>query len=82
MVKRPVERLNNPSRLWFASNLSPVQTKKPFLIISCMIYLCNSITPNHLVTANLLKLIDDYPDIPIYKLGFLNNWHKQPIWKP
>ena len=81
MVKYPIERLNNPSGIWFSLQLSPVQTKKPFLIISCMVYLCNTCALNHSIKSKLLKLFKENPSIPIYKLGFLNNWDKQPIWK-
>lgn len=81
MVKKPTDHLNNPKGLWFANPLTSVQTKKPFLIISCMVYLCNQITPNHQIKAKILKLIEDNPKIPIYKLGFLNNWDNEPIWK-
>ena len=81
MVKKPTDHLNNPKGLWFANPLTSVQTKKPFLIISCMVYLCNQITPNHHIKAKVLKLIEDNPKIPIYKLGFLNNWENEPIWK-
>ena len=81
MVKKPTDHLNNPKGLWFANPLTSVQTKKPFLIITCMVYLCNQITPNHQIKAKVLKLIEDNPNIPIYKLGFLNNWDNEPIWK-
>ena len=81
MVKKPTDHLNNPKGLWFANPLTSVQTKKPFLIISCMVYICNQITPNHQIKAKILKLIEDNPKIPIYKLGFLNNWDNEPIWK-
>jgi len=78
MVKRPIDQLNNPIGDWFSSSLSPVQSKKPFLIISSMVFLCNNLTPDHCIK---LKLFVDNPNIPIYKLGFLNNWYNQPIWK-
>jgi len=81
MVKRPVENLNNPTRQWFNSPLMQVQTKKPFLIISCMLYLCNEVTPGHQIKAKILHLFDSNPDISVYKLGFLNNWKNQPLWK-
>ncbi len=81
MVKKPTDHLNNPKGFWFANPLTSVQTKKPFLIISCMVYLCNQITPNHQIKTKILKLIEDNPKIPIYKLGFLNNWENEPIWK-
>jgi abortive infection bacteriophage resistance protein len=81
MVKKPTDQLNNPIGQWFNNPLTPVQTKKPFLIISSMVYLCNSITPDHYIKTKLLELFQTNSEIPIYKLGFLNNWDKEPIWK-
>jgi abortive infection bacteriophage resistance protein len=54
---------------------------KQFLVISTMIYLCNEVTPNHQIKNNILDLFSNYPNIPIYKLGFLNNWQDQGLWK-
>ncbi len=81
MVKTPIVNLNNPSGSWFSQTLQPVQLKKPFLIISCLIYLCNATTPSHQIKTKLLALFDSNPNIPIYKLGFLNNWGEEPIWR-
>lgn len=81
MVKIPVEQINNPMGLWFDTPLTPVQIKKPFLIVSSMIYLCNKVAPNHDIKIQILNLLAVNPTIPIYKLGFFNNWNNQPIWK-
>ena len=81
MVKRPIDNINNPIGLWFNNDLLPVQKKKPFLIISSMMYLCNKVTPNHQIKIKIVDLIDNNPDVPIYKLGFLNNWKSEPLWK-
>lgn len=81
MVKKPIERINNPIDLWFTNPLTEVQTKKPFLIISCMVYLCNKVTPGHQIKNKILSLFENNPTIPVYKLGFLNNWQDTPIWK-
>ena len=81
MVKRPAENLNNPIGQWFTNPLTQVQTKKPFLIISCMVYLCNEITPGHQIKTKILDLFNNNPNIPIYKLGFLNNWKNEALWK-
>jgi len=81
MTKTPASRLNNPSGQWFISQLSDVQRKKPYLIISCMIYLCNHISPGHQIKTMIRTLIDANPAIPVYKLGFLNQWKNEPIWK-
>lgn len=81
MVKKPIDNINNPIQDWLSFPLSPVQKKKPFLIISTLIYLCNNTTPNNQIKANILNLINQYPNIPIYKMGFLNNWDQHDIWK-
>jgi len=97
--------------VWFAKPLLPVQTKKPFLIISCvyiycflmvtwyslifisvvmqyllmaiscMIYLCDFVTPGHHIKSKLLELFNDHPATALYKLGFLNEWEKESLWK-
>ncbi len=46
-----------------------------------MIYLCNYVAPDNQIKSKLLNLFKNKPDLPIYKLGFLNNWQNHPIWK-
>jgi abortive infection bacteriophage resistance protein len=81
MVKKPTDSINNPINDWFSFALTSVQKKKPFLIISTMVYLCNQVTPNHQIKAKILDLINNNPNIPIYKMGFLNNWRQHDLWK-
>lgn len=81
MVKKPVDQLNNPSGKWLNLPLANAQKKKVFLITSCMVYLCNQVTPNHQIKEKIKKLITDNPSIPVYKLGFFNDWEKQDLWK-
>ena len=80
MVKTPID-LKNPRGSWFSSPLLPVQEKKPFLMISSLIYLCNHVTPGHHIKEKILQLFQDYPDVPVYKLGFFNHWEQTPVWK-
>lgn len=81
MVKIPIEKLNNPIGQWFTNSITQAQTKKAFLLISCMIYLCNEVTPGHQIKTKILELFAANPNIPIYKLGFLNNWKNELLWK-
>jgi abortive infection bacteriophage resistance protein len=81
MVKIPIESLRNPKSKWLKEALLPVQRKKPFLIITAMIYLCNEVTPSHHIKSKILELFENDPKMPIYKLGFLNNWKEHPIWE-
>ena len=39
MVKRPIDNINNPIGIWFDNHILPIQKKKPFLIISTMVYI-------------------------------------------
>lgn len=80
MVKIPIDDIKNPQSDWLNEILLPVQKKRPFLIISAMIYLCNKVSPNHQIKTKILELIETNSTVPIYKLGFLNKWNSQPIW--
>jgi abortive infection bacteriophage resistance protein len=81
MVKKPIVKIKKPKSKWLSNELLPVQCKKPFLIITIMIYLCNYVAPDNQIKSKLLTLFKNKPDLPIYKLGFLNNWQNHPIWK-
>jgi len=81
MVKVPIANLNNPVSAWLNKPLIPAQIKKPFLIISALVYMCNEVTPNHQIKSKILALFVSNPNIPLYKLGFLNDWQNQEIWK-
>lgn len=81
MVKRPTLTLKSPSGPWLNLPLDEAQQKKPFLIISSMLFLSNKVTPNHQIKAKILDLFSQNPEMPIYKLGFFNNWEKQDLWK-
>lgn len=80
MVKRPAE-LHTPRMAWLSRSLTEVQQKKPFYLITAMLYLCNAIDARHTFKQKLLNLFEQYPDIPIYKIGFFNHWEQEPIWK-
>ena len=81
MVKRPGMNLNNPAGKWFNNPLRQGQIDKPFSTISCTVYLCNFLTGTQDIKQKILELIQNYPDVPIYKLGFFNHWQSEPLWK-
>ena len=79
MVRRPME-IKNPKRIWLQNPLPEAAQKKPFLVITAMLYLCKAIDTGDSYKKKIIALIKENPQIPIYKLGFLNNWNKEPIW--
>lgn len=81
MVKRPIDTIATPMDYWLTIPLTEVQKKKPFLIITTLVYLSNKVTPGHHIRDKILELFNNNPNVPIYKLGFLNNWNNQPIWQ-
>jgi abortive infection bacteriophage resistance protein len=81
IIKKPSMQMNNPAGAWFSKSLKPGQLSKPFAVISCMIYLCNHLNRSDEMKQRIVYLIGDYPDIPVYKYGFFNNWHTEPVWQ-
>jgi abortive infection bacteriophage resistance protein len=87
MQKRPRRVLRNPNGLWLKNELfilpnggPSAQEKKPFLIISTMVYLCNRLGDDKL-KKEILKIFRSNRGMPIYKLGFVNGWRKHSLWK-
>ena len=81
MVKRPSLQLNNPAGEWFNNPPRQGQIDKPFSTISCMVYLCKHLTRTDDIKQKIINLIDRYPNVPIYKMGFFNNWRNEPLWE-
>ncbi|WP_443931590.1 Abi family protein, partial [Prevotella corporis] len=67
MVKRPMD-ISNPRGIWLQHPLSEFSKKKPFLIITSMLYLCNAINAGDTYKRKTISLIEKNPDIPIYKI--------------
>jgi len=80
ILKRPVLP-RSPRNQWLQFGITPIQEKKPFVVISTMVYLCNAINPDNEIKNKLLSLFNSNPNIPIYKMGFFNNWQNEPLWK-
>ncbi|GHT68606.1 CAAX amino protease [Bacteroidia bacterium] len=81
MVKKPCMQLNNPVGAWFSKPLKQGQLDKPFSTISCMVYLCNMLSPLPAIRAKIIDLFNVHPKVPIYKLGFFNGWQNEPLWR-
>lgn len=80
MMKRPKLSLNNPQGVWLNNYVDEAQKKKAFLVISCMVYVCNKVTPGHHIRSKIKDLFQNNPNIPVFKLGFRNNWEQQDLW--
>ncbi len=81
MVNIPRAKLRKPRKPWFDNPLSDEQCHKPFLIISCIVYLLESISPDAITKRNIIELLNESGIPPIKRLGFDNDWENQPLWQ-
>jgi abortive infection bacteriophage resistance protein len=57
------------------------QRRKLFPMLSAIIYLNDRISPGHNIKNEILDLFKQYPNTPLYKMGFPKGWEDEPIWK-
>lgn len=79
LSKQPTNLKGHRNR-WLQTPLSDHQKKKPYGIITSMLYLCNAVYPENAIKSKLLNLIDGNKDISLARLGFIGNWREEPIW--
>lgn len=57
------------------------QRRKIFPLVSAILYMNNRISPGHHIKDELLDLFQQFPNTPLYKMGFPKNWQIEPLWK-
>ena len=56
------------------------QRAKLFSLLSLTLYTIDYISPGNSIKGKFFKLINEYPTVPVHKMGFPENWRTQPIW--
>ena len=79
MVKRPSEPLN-PHNTWLSRQLSDMEAKRPFYIITAMLYLCDAVHPSNKLREDIFQLMKEYAHLPVQRMGFFDGWEQEPIW--
>ena len=54
--------------------------KKIFPLLAGMIYLNDKISPGHSLKKEVVDLMQQFPNVPFYKMGFPSYWQNQPIF--
>ncbi|MBR6198371.1 MAG: Abi family protein [Bacteroidaceae bacterium] len=67
--------------VWLNVDMTENMRKRAFGVISCLLYLCNALTPDNRIKDNIIQLFDRHPNVPIYLLGFTDGWKDYPIWR-
>jgi abortive infection bacteriophage resistance protein len=57
-----------------------ISVDKIYPQLCCVIYWLNSIYRKNTFKADLLKLIDSYPNVDITAMGFPRDWKDEEIW--
>ena len=79
-MKRPMN-IKNPKGIWLRNPPQEVAQKKPYFVITAMLYLCEAIGAGNSYKKKVIALVKEHPQIPIYRLGFLDKWDEEPIWE-
>jgi abortive infection bacteriophage resistance protein len=57
-----------------------VSNNRIFYILSMIIYLLNTVNPNHTFKQKLESLFQKYPNVDRAAMGFPANWQTEPLW--
>ena len=80
LAKQPMNIKGHRDK-WLCTPFTDNQKKKPYGVITAMLYLCNAVYPENIIKTKILSLLDSSKDIPYGKLGFTGNWRNEPIWR-
>lgn len=57
------------------------RNNKPAFGLSMILYFLNTINPNHRFKEKFDNLLEKYPDVDVYAMGFPADWKMQELWK-
>jgi hypothetical protein len=64
---------------WLIQNNVPNNTT--YFILSMLVYLMNRIKYENDVVERFKNLLNKYPNIHPFAMGFPENWQNEPLWK-
>jgi abortive infection bacteriophage resistance protein len=56
------------------------QRAKLFSLFSLILYTLENVSPNSSIKGKFFDLLQEFPNVPVHKMGFPSNWKTQPIW--
>jgi abortive infection bacteriophage resistance protein len=64
----------------FLNETDEVDNASLYAVLSCIQYMINTCNNNSLFRQQLIALVDAYPTIDYSRLGFTDQWRKEPLW--
>ena len=71
------KNIKNPPITYIPSNN---QRAKLFSLFTLVLYTLQHISDNSSIKDKFYELVNEFPMVPTYKMGFPENWRTQPIW--
>jgi abortive infection bacteriophage resistance protein len=71
--------LKNPKQTWLTNR--NIETNKMYMVLSSIIYLLDSIIPDHNFKNKFINLLTKYPVISESEMGFPEHWKQEALWK-
>lgn len=56
-------------------------TQQTYFVLSMIIYLLNTVNPNHSFVPRFKELLNHYPSIDVRAMGFPADWENEKLWK-
>ena len=69
----------NPKNSWLTN--PQVNNKRVYYLLSMIVYLLNTISPNHTFKQKIERLFLKYPNVDIRAMGFPLDWKSETLWK-
>jgi abortive infection bacteriophage resistance protein len=73
--------IKSPRGVWLQHGFDEKQTNRLYAAMAAMVYLCNAVDVGNSLAQRVCALIQQYPDVPIRKLGFGEDWMSEPLWR-
>ncbi|GHU58525.1 CAAX amino protease [Bacteroidia bacterium] len=69
----------SPSNTWLINRQTGIN--RVYYVFSMIIYLLNTVNPNHTFKQKLESLFSKYPNVDRAAMGFPDNWQSEPLWQ-
>lgn len=79
-AKKPVNIKRHRDK-WLKQDMTDNQRMRAFGVITCLLYLVNTLDAENTLKEEIQQLFSDHPKVPVNMLGFIGDWKENPIWK-
>jgi abortive infection bacteriophage resistance protein len=77
-LRVPVKLPKKTTNQWLADQ--NVSSRKVYIVLAIIVYLLDTITPQHNFRQKIKRLVSKYPKTNTFVMGFPQNWLSDPFW--